>query len=110
MVWSRPILTWWPAVSKPHAREVAEKTYVLARVEQRATLPYNNVARYHVLVCVATRQGQLCVPQTIGHTPENFLTPRRFPGEPPWLWTVPPARLVDVRIAPEDSQHNVEAR
>ena len=32
--------------------------------------------------------------------PENFLTPKRLPGEPPWLWTVPPARFVAVRIAP----------
>jgi len=32
--------------------------------------------------------------------PENFLTPRRLPGDPPWLWTVPPALFVAVRIAP----------
>lgn len=33
--------------------------------------------------------------------PENFLRPKRFPGEPPWLWTVPPARFVAVRMAPD---------
>ncbi len=32
--------------------------------------------------------------------PENFFKPRRFPGEPPWLFTVPPARFVAFRIAP----------
>lgn len=32
--------------------------------------------------------------------PENFLTPRRFPGEPPLLRTDPPARLVAVRMEP----------
>ena len=34
------------------------------------------------------------------HAPENFLTPRRFPAEPPLFRTEPPARLVAVRIAP----------
>jgi hypothetical protein len=32
--------------------------------------------------------------------PENFFSPRRFPGEPPWLRTVPPARFVAVRTDP----------
>lgn len=32
--------------------------------------------------------------------PENFLTPSRLPGDPPWLDIVPPARLVAVRTAP----------
>ena len=32
--------------------------------------------------------------------PENFLIPNRFPGEPPWLRIVPPARLVAVRTWP----------
>jgi hypothetical protein len=35
-----------------------------------------------------------------GNGPENFFTPRRFPGEPPWLRTEPPARLVAVRMEP----------
>lgn len=32
--------------------------------------------------------------------PENFLRPRRLPGDPPWFRTVPPARLVAVRTEP----------
>jgi hypothetical protein len=32
--------------------------------------------------------------------PENFLIPNRFPGEPPWFLTVPPARFVAVLADP----------
>lgn len=32
--------------------------------------------------------------------PENFLTPSRFPGEPPLLFVLPAARFVAVRTAP----------
>ena len=28
------------------------------------------------------------------------MIPNRLPGDPPWLWTVPPARFVAVRIDP----------
>ena len=32
--------------------------------------------------------------------PENFLIPNRFPGDPPWFLTVPPARFVAVLTDP----------
>ena len=32
--------------------------------------------------------------------PENFFIPSRFPGEPPWFLTVPPARFVAVLTDP----------
>ena len=32
--------------------------------------------------------------------PENFLIPKRFPGDPPWFLTVPPARFVAVLTDP----------
>ena len=35
-----------------------------------------------------------------GDGPENFLIPNRFPGDPPWFLTVPPARLVAVLTDP----------
>jgi hypothetical protein len=35
---------------------------------------------------------------------ENFLTPSLRPAEPPWFFTVPPARLVAVRIEPRTEQ------
>ena len=40
----------------------------------------------------------------ITHIPENFLTPRRFPGEWPWLRTVPPARFVAVLTEPSPNR------
>ena len=43
--------------------------------------------------------------------PENFLIPSRFPGDPPWFLTVPPARFVAVLTDPRPaspavSHHN----
>ena len=42
-----------------------------------------------------------------GDEPENFLIPNRFPGEPPWFLTVPPARLVAVLTDPRPLFPNV---
>ena len=50
------------------------------------------IAWHRVIVCLLWLKFQ--------GAPENFLTPNRFPGEPPWLWTVPPARFVAVRTEP----------
>ena len=35
------------------------------------------------------------------------MIPRRLPGEPPWLWTVPPARFVAVRTDPTPEYYKI---
>ena len=57
---------------------------MLTGVKQRPTLAHDDITRDHVLVYrVAGAQAASCVGLKESHAPENFLTPRRFPGEPP---------------------------
>ena len=73
--------------------------YMLARVELRSTLADNDVAWDDMLVCIASVSNRgLRVREDDG--PENFLIPNRFPGDPPWFLTVPPARFVAVLTDP----------
>lgn len=44
------------------------------------------------------------------HGPENFFIPKRFPGDPPWFLTVPPARLVAVLTDPRPASLVVSQR
>ena len=65
----------------------------------RPTLAHDDIPRDDVLIYCGWLRAQVpCRGED--HAPENFLTPRRFPAEPPLLRTEPPARLVAVRIAP----------
>lgn len=77
-------------------------TYVLPRVELGATLAHEDVAWYDVLIWKALLLARCAGNEAewASHIPENFLTPNRLPGEPPWLETVPPARFVAVRTDP----------
>ena len=77
---------------------------MLARVELLSALTDNDLAGTHKLVCksyMADGQETWSVAQTLLDLPENFFRPSRLPGDPPWLCTVPPARLVAVRTAPK---------
>ena len=58
---------------------------MLTRMEQCPTLAYDDITGNHVLVyCVAEGlRNEICESKGEKHRPENFLTPRRFPGEPP---------------------------
>ena len=84
----------------------------MARVEDRPALAHEDVAWYDVLIWRFLLSARVCVERggvgtaETGHTPENFLTPSRFPGEPPWLETVPPARFVAVRTDPSPVAEN----
>jgi hypothetical protein len=72
---------------------------MLPGMKRGASLANNDVTRNDSLVCrrsVRVVRGQT----SKEHAPENFFKPRRLPGEPPWLRTVPPARFVAVRTAP----------
>ena len=53
---------------------------MLSWVEKRAALPDNNVARNHVLVCCVEYAWTA---KEKWNVPENFLTPKRLPGDPP---------------------------
>lgn len=75
------------------------KTYMLSWMEYCAALSDDDVSGYNVLICGGGGQLEVVV-RTIPNQPENFLTPSRLPGDPPWLWTVPPARFVAARTAP----------
>lgn len=82
-------------------RLVKERTYVLSWMENGTPLSNDDVSGNHILIWMEIAQP--VVPDNaIPDSPENFLTPKRLPGEPPWLRTVPPARLVAVRIAPKN--------
>ena len=47
---------------------------------------------------------------SVVNAPENFFTPKRLPGEPPWLLTEPPARFVAVRTLPRPVRGEVRSR
>ena len=72
--------------------------YVVSGMEEGAALADDDVARNYILVCA--RRSDVGYTGERVYTPENFLIPKRFPGEPPWLRTLPPARFVAVRTAP----------
>ena len=55
--------------------------YVLPRVELRASLADNYVARDDILIW-SGQQGIQPL-EKLRYVPENFFKPRRFPGEPP---------------------------
>jgi hypothetical protein len=56
---------------------------MLTGVKQRPTLTHDDVTRDHVLIFMRQGAQASCVGLEESYTPENFLTPRRFPGEPP---------------------------
>jgi hypothetical protein len=77
---------------------------MLARVELRSTLTNNDVPRNDMLVCAAWPFSKPVLPcKNKVDGPENFFIPNRFPGEPPWFLTVPPARFVAVLTDPRPS-------
>lgn len=79
-----------------------EQTNMLSRVELGASLPNNDVSWNYKLVWRSNTAltVDFNYRRNSGSKPENFFTPRRFPGECPWLRTVPPARLVAVLTEP----------
>ena len=102
-----------------------KETHVLAGVEDGPALADEDVSGDHVFVCGGARDTMRTACGVSSSTaaatgrwgggeggsadaPENFLTPSRLPGEPPWLLTVPPARFVAVLTLPRPARgHNV---
>lgn len=76
------------------------EAYILAWVKKCSALSDYDVARYDRLVYNNMALNDVRVLMWPCILPENFLTPRRFPGDPPWLCTVPPARFVAVLMEP----------
>ena len=79
---------------------------MLAWVKLRSTLADNDVPWDYMLVCIvwSVNKPQSSSREVEDDRPENFLIPNRFPGDPPWFLTVPPARFVAVRIDPNPVQ------
>ena len=75
---------------------------MLARVKLRSTLTNNDVPRNNMLVCMmrSVSGPVLSRENKEEDRPENFFIPNRFPGDPPWFLTVPPARFVAVLTDP----------
>lgn len=74
---------------------------MLARVEDSTTLANEDVTGNHEFVCFVPALAPCVHARVAWDVPENFFTPNRFPGDPPWLETVPPARFVAVRTEPK---------
>ena len=85
---------------------------MLAWVKLCSTLADNDVPRDNMLVCVvwSVSKPRSSREKKEEHGPENFFIPKRFPGDPPWFLTVPPARLVAVLTDPRPASLVVSQR
>jgi hypothetical protein len=66
-------------------RCASEDTYILTRMELGATLANDYIAGYHGLVWTNSLSTWPTGMHQLVNGPENFLRPKRLPGEPPWL-------------------------